>query len=42
MLGSDKKNFKKNLFMSAEYEESFQSSNKCGICDKLFDAGDDK
>ena len=28
--------------MSAEDEQRFQLSNKCWICDKLFDAGDDK
>ena len=28
--------------MSAEDEERFQSTNKCWICDKLFDAGDNK
>ena len=37
-----KKHFNKNLVMSAEDEERFQSSNKCRICDKLFDVGDDK
>ena len=30
-----KNNFNKNLVMSAEDEQRFQSSNKCGICDKL-------
>ena len=34
--------FNKNLVMSAEDEERFQMSNKCWICDKLFDVGDDK
>ena len=34
--------FNKNLVMSAEYEERFQVSNKCWICDKLFDLGDNK
>ena len=28
------------IVMSAEYEESFQLSNKCYICDELFDRGD--
>ena len=28
--------------MSAEDEQRFQLSNKCWICDKLFDAGDGK
>ena len=28
--------------MSAEDEERFMSSNKCWICDKLFDVGDNK
>ena len=36
-----KKHFIKNLIMTAE-EERFQLSNSCWICDKLFDAGDDK
>ena len=34
--------FNKNLVMSAEYEERFQLSNKCWICDKLYDLGDNK
>ena len=37
-----KKRFNKNLVMSAKDEEKFQLSNKCFICDKLFDVGDDK
>ena len=37
-----KKHFNKNLVMSAKDEQRFQSSNKCWICDKLFDAGDNK
>ena len=37
-----KKHFNKNLVMSAEDEERFQSSNKCWICDKLFVVGDNK
>ena len=28
--------------MSAEDEDRFQSSNKCWICNKLFDVGDNK
>ena len=36
------KHFNKNLVISAEDEEKFQSSNKCGICNKLCDVGDDK
>ena len=34
--------FDKNLFTSAEDEERFQVSNKCWICNKLFDGGDNK
>ena len=37
-----KRHFNKNIIMSAEEEERFQLSNSCWICDKLFDAGDDK
>ena len=37
-----KRHFDKNLVMSAEEEERFRLSNSCGICDKLFDAGDVK
>ena len=37
-----KKHFNKNLVISAEFEERFQLSNKCWVCDKLFDAGDNK
>ena len=37
-----KKHFNKNLVMSAEDEERFESSNICWICDRLFDAGDNK
>ena len=37
-----KKHFNKNLIMTAEDEERFQSSNKCWMCDKLFDVGDNK
>ena len=37
-----KKNFNKNLVMSAKDEQIFQSSNKCWMCDNLFDTGDNK
>ena len=37
-----KNHLNKNLLMSAVEEERFQSSNSYGICDKLFDFGDDK
>ena len=40
--GVTKKHFNKNLVMSAEDEERFQSSNKCWICDILFDIGDNR
>ena len=36
------KHFDNNLVMSAEEERKFQSSNKCKMCDKLFDAGNNK
>ena len=36
------KQFNKNLLMSTNDEERFQLSNKCWICDKLFDVRDDK
>ena len=36
------KYFNKNLVVSAEDEERSWLSNKCWICDKLFDVGDDK
>ena len=36
------KHFNKNLVMSAENEERFQSSNNCWIYDKLFDVGGNK
>ena len=42
MQKSDKKHFNKNLVMSAENGQIFQLSNKCWICDKLFDIGDNK
>ena len=34
--------FNKNLVLSADDEERFQSSNKCWICNKLFDIGGNK
>ena len=37
-----KKYFNKNLIKSAKIEERFQYSNKCWICDKLFDVEDNK
>ena len=37
-----KKHFNKNLIMTAEEEESFQPSNICWICDRLFDVADAK
>ena len=37
-----KKHFNKDLVMYEEDEERFQSSNKCWICSKLFDVGDNK
>ena len=37
-----KRNFNKNLIISAEEEERFQLSSSCLICNKLFDVGDDK
>ena len=37
-----KKHFNKNLIMSVEEEKMFQLSNKCWICDKLFDFIDEK
>ena len=37
-----KKHFNTNLVMSAEDEERCQLSNICWICNKLFDAGDNK
>ena len=37
-----KEYFNKNLIMSAEQEEIFQLSNKCWICDKLFEFLDEK
>ena len=37
-----KKHFNKSLVMSTKNEEWFQLSNICLICNKLFDAGDDK
>ena len=42
MQKNDKKYFNKNLVISEEDEQRFQSSNKCWICDKLFYVGDNK
>ena len=38
----EKKYFNKNLIMSERDEQIFQSSNKCWICDRLFDVGRNK
>ena len=37
-----KNNFNKNMIMSEEEEEQFQSSNTCWICEKLIDDDDEK
>ena len=37
-----KKIFNKNLVMSVDEGERFQLANSCWICNKLFDAGDEK
>ena len=37
-----KKHFNKNFIMSTEEKERFQLANRCWICDKLYDVGDDK
>ena len=37
-----KKRFNRNLVMPAEDEERFQSSNKCWICDQLFNVANNK
>ena len=37
-----KKYFNKILVMSAEDEQTFQSSSRCWICGKLFNVGDNK
>ena len=37
-----KKHFNKSLIMPAEDEERFQLSNKCWLCNKSFDVGDNK
>ena len=36
------KHFNKNLIMHVEDEGRLQSSNKCWICNKIFDAGDNQ
>ena len=42
MQKSDKKHFNENFVMSEKDEQVFQSSNKCWICHKLSDVGDNK
>ena len=42
MMKSDEKHFNKNLIITGEDEEKFQSSNKCWICEKLIDDEDEK
>ena len=37
-----KNHFKRNLVISAEDEQRFQSSSKCWICDKSFNTRDNK
>ena len=37
-----KKNFNKNLFITEEEEEQYQSRNTCWICKKLIDHDDEK
>ena len=37
-----KQHFNKNLVMSEEDDKRFKSSNKYCVCNKLFDAGDNK
>ena len=37
-----KNHFNKYLVMPKRDEQTFQSSNKCWICDKIFDVGDNK
>ena len=37
-----KKHFNKNLVMTSEQNEEFESSNICWICGKLIDIGDNK
>ena len=37
-----KKHFNKNLILSKEEEEQFQSSSTCWICEKLIDADNEK
>ena len=37
-----KKHFNKNPVMSVDKEERFQLANSCWICNRLFDAGDEK
>ena len=42
IVKNNKKHFNKNLIMSVDDEKRLQLSNICWICDKLFDAGDNK
>ena len=42
MQESNKKHFNKNLIMSKEEGEQFQSSSTCWICEKLIDDVDEK
>ena len=37
-----KRDFNKDLIMSAEEEERFQLSNSCWTCDQFLDVADDK
>ena len=37
-----KKSFNNNLIVSAKDEQRYQSGNKCWICNKLLDVGDNK
>ena len=37
-----KKYFNKNIVLSEEDDKRFQSSNRCWICNKLLDVGDNK
>ena len=37
-----KKHFNKNLLMTKQQEEKFQSSNICWICEKIIENDDEK
>ena len=37
-----KKYFNKNIVLSEEDDKRFQSSNRCWICNKLLDVGENK